>query len=495
MNKKHLENAFDQLSDRHIREAVDYKRPRILPYMSAIAACLVCAILLSVFAPKGPAPSLTENPTFSAQPALPSRPRPEVFGDTLTPITFTPASSSAMLCAPVYPQMAPYSVENYSDWKDTVLQIHQTEPGYAQNLKPFFQKLSSAALAEQYENAVFSPLNIYMALAMLAETADGESREQILNLLNAENLDSLRDQAEQLWRAHYYNDGLATSVLGSSLWLDEAYSYNEHTVKALAEYYYASVFRGDIGSAELDADLQQWINEHTGGLLKEQVSGIQLPDDGALAMVTTIYYQVQWQNKFFKNMNITGKFHGPTSDTQVTFMRDSEYYDYFRGNDFSAVALPLEDGSRMWLILPDQGTNPQGFLSDGSAMEMILSSDTSLYTSQFVRLCVPKFDVTADLDMINTLKTLGIKDVFSPEKANLSAIIPEKGAAYVNEFQHAARLTMDEDGISAAAYTLIVDTYRGLLDEPIELIFDRPFLFVVESADNLPLFVGTVYEP
>jgi hypothetical protein len=151
MNKKHLENAFDQLSDRHIREAVDYKRPRVLPYMSAIAACLVCAILLSVFAPKGPAPSLTENPTFSAQPALPSRPRPEVFGDTLTPITFTPASSSAMLCAPVYPQMAPYSVERYNDWKNTVLQIHQTEPGYAQNLKPFFQKLSSAALAEQYE--------------------------------------------------------------------------------------------------------------------------------------------------------------------------------------------------------------------------------------------------------------------------------------------------------------------------------------------------------
>ena len=103
--------------------------------------------------------------------------------------------------------------------------------------------------------------------------------------------------------------------------------------------------------------------------------------------------------------------------------------------------------------------------------------------------------MTADLDMINALKALGIKDVFSPEKADLSAIIPEKGAAYVNGFQHAARLTIDEDGISAAAYTLIVDSYRGLLDEPIALVFDRPFLFIVESADNLPLFVGTVYKP
>ena len=495
MNKKHLESAFDHLSDKHIQEAASYKRPKVLPYMSAIAACLVCAILLSIFAPKGPAPALTENPTFSAQSALPPRPRPELFGDTLTPITFTHVSSPAMLCAPEYPRMAPYSTESYADWKDTVLQIHQTEPGYAQNLKPFFQKLSSAALAQQYENVVFSPLNIYMALAMLAETASGESRKQILNLLNAESLDSLRDQAEQLWRAHYYNDGLATSVLGSSLWLDEAYSYNEHTVKILAEYYYASVFQGDIGSAELDADLQQWINDHTGGLLEEQASDIQLPDNGALATVTTIYYQVQWQKKFFKNMSIAGKFHSPTGDTLVTFMRGCEYYDYFRGNDFSAVALPLEDGSRMWLILPDEGTDPQGLLSGGSAMEMILSSDTSLYTSKLVTLCVPHFDVAADLGMINTLKSLGIKDVFSPEKADLSAILPEKGDAYVKEFQHAARLTIDEDGVSAAAYTRIVDTFRGLLDEPIGLVFDRPFLFVVESADNLPLFIGTVYEP
>lgn len=38
------------------------------------------------------------------------------------------------------------------------------------------------------ENAVLSPVNIYMALAMLAELTDGESRAQLLDLIGAQNI-------------------------------------------------------------------------------------------------------------------------------------------------------------------------------------------------------------------------------------------------------------------------------------------------------------------
>ena len=32
-------------------------------------------------------------------------------------------------------------------------------------------------------------------------------------------------------------------------------------------------------------------------------------------------------------------------------------------------------------------------------------------------------------------------------------------------------------------------------DEEVDFILDRPFLFVIESHDGLPLFVGTVNTP
>lgn len=493
MNKKHLENAFDQLSDKHIREAADYKRPRILPYMSAIAACLVCAILLSVFAPKKPDSTVPTDPTIATQPQI--HEPPKEFQGTLTPVTIKPSTSSALLCAPVYPLMAPYSTENHAAWNDSLRQIHYTDLGYANNLDAYFKKICPTVLSQQSGNGVFSPLNIYMALAMLAETADGESRQQILNLLNAEDLDALRHQAEQLWRAHYYNDGLATSILGSSLWLDDSYTYNEDTVKTLADYYYASVFRGDLGTATMDNALRQWLNDNTGDLLQDQVSDITLPPNAPLALATTIFYQVQWQNPL--GGNYTGTFHSPTGDRQVTFMKDFDLYGhYYWGEDFGAACLGLRDGSRMWLILPDEGKTPQDLLKSGYAMDMVLNSRSyQQYKQMQVSIDVPKFDITSDLQLKDALKTLGVADIFGKD-ADFTAILPENDDIFVEDIQHAARLMMDEEGISASAYTIIM--VAGAAEPPtdrIDLVFDRPFLFVVESEDGLPIFAGTVCEP
>ena len=495
MNKKHLEDAFNHLSDKHIREAADYKRPRVLPYMSAIAACLVCAILLAVLAPKGPTTVVPTDPTIITQPQIPDGYKPpQDFQGTLTPATIKQSTSSALLSAPVYPLMAPYSTDNYAAWSDSLRQIHYTDLGYANNLDAYFKKICPTVLSQQSGNGVFSPLNIYMALAMLAETTDGESRQQILNLLNAEDLDALRHQAEQLWRAHYYNDGLATSILGSSLWLDDSYTYNEDTVKALVEYYYASVFRGDMGSQELNADLQQWLNDNTGGLLENQISDVTLPEEIALSLATTIFYQVQWQNPL--NGGHTGTFHAPSGDQQIEFLQDFDLYGtYYWGEDFGATGIGLRDGSIMWLILPDEGKTPHDLLASGHALDMILSDDYTQSKRLQVSISVPKFDITSDLSIKDCLNALGVTGVFS-KNADFTPILPQEKNVQVDDIQHAARLMMDEEGIAASAYTII--TLSGASEPPtdrIDLHFDRPFLFVVESADGLPLFMGTVYEP
>ena len=146
-------------------------------------------------------------------------------------------TDAAALAAPVYPSMAPqpnqddYLKENgwevddsyyeaYSAWRSDLLALRRQPAGYADGLEGYFagsirQFLSGA----EGENRVFSPLNLYMALAMLAEITDGSSRQQILDLLGAESLDALRQQAGAIWRASFQNDGVTASVLASSLWM------------------------------------------------------------------------------------------------------------------------------------------------------------------------------------------------------------------------------------------------------------------------------------
>ncbi|MBQ2927524.1 MAG: serpin family protein [Oscillospiraceae bacterium] len=415
-----------------------------------------------------------------------------------------------------YPQMAPYPEESafidsrtgefdsdgfqevYSAWRqDRQNQRNQPE-GYADDLHPFFAAAVPAILTADVENPLCSPLNLYLALAMLAETAAGTSRQQILDTLGAEGIDALRAQAGQVWNAHYCADSASSSVLANSLWLDEGCSYSPEVVSLLAKQYYASVFQGDLGSAEMNQALGSWLSEQTGGLLEEQAKQVQLDPDTVLALASTILFRAKWDTEFSEANNTQATFHSPTGDREVTFLnRELSYGPYCWGEDFGAVSLPLEDGSRMWLFLPDAGKSPQQLLENGHVLALTLQGgpDSENQAGIRVNLSLPKFDVTADLQLKPSLQDLGITQVFDPGTADFTAILPDS-PAWLSKVQHAARVKIDEEGVYAAAYTVMMEcgAARPPEDE-IDFILDRPFLFIISSHDNLPLFAGIVNHP
>lgn len=69
---------------------------------------------------------------------------------------------------------------------------------------------------------------------MLAELIGGESRQQILDLVGANSVEELRSQANAVWNAQYQNDGATTTILASSLWLNEEVSFVPETMNLLA---------------------------------------------------------------------------------------------------------------------------------------------------------------------------------------------------------------------------------------------------------------------
>ena len=137
------------------------------------------------------------------------------------------------------------------------------------------------------ENRVCSPLNVYMALAMLAAVTDGQTQGQILDALGADSLDELQTRAALLWQENSWNDGLVTSLLANSIWLQDGYEYNEDTLKKLGEEFFASAFSGEMGSEDYNKQLQSWLNDNTGGLLTEQAGSVQLRPETVLALVST----------------------------------------------------------------------------------------------------------------------------------------------------------------------------------------------------------------
>mgnify|MGYP002237280809 FL=1 len=306
------------------------------------------------------------------------------------------------------------------------------------------------------ENKVCSPINLYMALAMLAEVTDSGSREQILALLGSGNVNALRAEAAAVWNANYCDDGAVTSILANSLWLSDKISFKQETMDALAKYDYASSFRGEMGSAAFDKALQDWIDQQTGGLLKEQASGLTMDQETILALASTIYFRAKWDGEFSEANTAPDTFHADSGDVTCDFMRQRGTNTYYWSDRFSAVSKQLEGSGAMWLLLPDEGDAPEELLADKPTMDFLLSGGESAESKYLiVNLALPKFDIASDLDLADSLKALGITDVFDPAVSDFSPMTDDT-AAYLSQAKHAARVAVDEEGVTAAAYTVMM---------------------------------------
>ena len=116
---------------------------------------------------------------------------------------------------------------------------------------------------------------------------------------------------------------------------------------------------------------------------------------------------------------------------------------------------------------------------------------------------IPMFKMDYELDLISDLQKLGITSVFD-ESADLSNITNDN--AYITDAKHSANIEFSNDGIKAAAATMVggagdatgpfFDYYFEVPIETIDLTFDRPFMYLIRDKETGEVwFAGTVYEP
>lgn len=488
-------------------------------WTGAVAALLAVALIGGIAVYSG-------NQPTAGQPAPFSQDGPGQQGRNVG----VPAQATA-LAAAQYPEIHPYPRQDdyfdsydYSDkdykkyaaaydaWRAD-MEALRTGTDYTGLMDGFLSRSTAQFLSGAgAENRIYSPLNVYMALSMLAETAGENSRAQILNLLQVDSIESLRERANALWRDNYRDDGTVTAILGNSLWLRDDFTYSQEVLDALAKTYYASSFSGEMGTEGYNQALRDWLNEQTRGLLAEQAQGLEMPADTALALASTLYFKAAWGSEFNPENTETDTFHALSGDVDAEFMRKTMEGAYYWGERFAAVELRFQEGGSMWLILPDEGYAVDELLESGEAMDFLLADKHGYYdekTQQYVEtwpdqktlkvnLSLPKFDVSSDLDLIEGLKELGVTDVFDWTVSNFDPLeASTNDPLYISQARHAARVKVDEEGCEAAAYTVMITTVGAAMppDEEVDFTLDRPFLFAVTGDSGLPLFTGVVNQP
>ena len=366
-----------------------------------------------------------------------------------------------------------------TDWEEKYeyRQKNEVDPQFIQSLQEFGAKTSSLLLTSQTENQSYSPVSFAYALAMLGNGAKGQTAQQIADALGVDTISSSNQQFHKFYNYNYSSEQGNVLKLANSIWVQEDFPLQKDFSKQSAA----------------DA-MSKWISEQTAGLLNPTFT----PDPmQVLSLINTLYFEGAWSSSFHAANNTTEKFTlADGSQVDATYMNQSfDHHFYYETEDYILFELGFVGGQSMRLVLPKEGKELNSLLTEQSLKAILSSPEESTQKSAKVNLKLPKFSFDSNFNLNKLCQSLGLEELFS-ESSDLSGISKENIA--VSNVQQESHVEIDENGCKAAAYTKIdVREMALLLDETeeIDLSFDRPFLFSIQSGDNAPLFVGTVYQP
>ena len=374
---------------------------------------------------------------------------------------------------------------------------------YRGEMGGFYSSTMKAFLSSgEKQNRVYSPVNVYIALAMLAETTAGETRKQVTDLLNEDGIDGLRERVGNILNSNSSDNPALTCLINNSIWMNDGFKYGKDTIKTLAEDYRSEAFSVRMGDKAADKKIAAWINKNTGNLLSDKVE-VETDPLTVLELVSAIYYKASWKKAYELSDTSKEVFHGEKQDVYVDMMHKSEDMRYYWGDKFTAVSDSLEMDGDAYFFLPKEGVFLNELLDDSEVWSVInervgnASAGESFGSRNTkVNLSLPRFKVSSKMDLIPALKNLGVTEVFDHEKADFSPLVPVAGDIGLDRIEHAAMVAMDEGGVLGAAYTEASIRFTSIMipERPIDFIVDRPFFFVVTSRDGSLLFSGTVWD-
>jgi serine protease inhibitor len=363
------------------------------------------------------------------------------------------------------------------------------------------------AAAEPSATLVLSPASIAIALAMAREGAAGITATEMDHALHISKPAALAPSINALDQALAARSGPRPDPAGTgsvdvvlkianSLWAQRDTPWEQPFLDRLAELHGAGLRLADFKTDAEGArhEINVWVSDETERRIRELLPQGILDDLTRLVLVNAIYLKAPWLSPFEKSLTADRPFsRADGSPVTVPMMRSNDQLAYATGDGWQAVDLPYAGYElTMTVLVADAGRLAE---VEAQVSEDLLDRIVGSQALREVNLGLPRWATESVIPLAAVLKTLGMQTAFDPDRADFSAMTDAE-RLYISAVQHQANITVDEAGTEAAAATAVVirDTAAAL--EPIELVVDRPFLFMIRDVPTGTLvFLGRIADP
>lgn len=357
-------------------------------------------------------------------------------------------------------------------------------------------------LAGSGENLFFSPYSISLALAMTEAGAAGNTRAQMDQVMHytlpqdrlhaafnalSQSLANRPSQADK-----DQGDPFRLSI-ANAIWGQQDYKFLSAYLDLLAENYGAGMrlmdFKSDPEACR--NEINAWVEKETEEKIKDLLPKDALTRNTRLVLTNAIYFKASWEHAFEKASTFDSDFTNLDGKVvKASQMHLSEKLGYYAGNGYQMVELPYVGGGMvMDILVPDAGRFSE--VETSLTNEELLAAFSQVGRNQ-VNLAMPKFKYESSLSLADVLQAMGMTDAFSGD-ADFSGMDGSRSLV-IADVIHKAFVAVDETGTEAAAATAVIMLETtALVNEPVTLTIDRPFIFVIRDVQTgAVLFMGRV---
>jgi serpin B len=366
-------------------------------------------------------------------------------------------------------------------------------------------------------NSCASPASIALALAMVRPGARGETGTQmdaVLRSFGAPGSEARTAALIALLNAQTMYDPLDTPAPGKSpepvVTLNVSDQiFGQKGMPLLPAYLdaIASGFGAGVGQLDYSADpeaalkvINDWVARNTANRIPQILQPGDITSETRIALANAIYLNAGWVHLFEEANTANRAFTTAAGTTvQVKTMAQEAWLAYAAGTGWRAIDLPLGGDTStlsMTIIMPDDMATFVKGLTAARLDQILLAEKT-----YDVDLTLPRFSADFRTDLAANLQAMGMTDLFSDMKADLSGIngnVPER--LVIAKVIHQANIDVFEKGTTAAAATVVIGraTAGGDGTVPPKATFhvDHPFLYLLrETTSGAVLFMGTIGSP
>ncbi|KAK2176529.1 hypothetical protein NP493_660g05027 [Ridgeia piscesae] len=353
------------------------------------------------------------------------------------------------------------------------------------------------------ENIFFSSFSVSSALAMVYAGAKGNTKTEMGNVLKLNSISTSKVHAgfRQIFKAFNDPTNNYTLSVANAFFGRKGYPFLNSYLTVVSQNYYALVKDMDFAGKTENSRLyiNTWVENHTNKKITNLFPKGSIQRTTAAVLVNTIYFKGLWKTQFDVKDTTSSTFHLTTTKTMKTNMMTypvAKRFNYAEVSSLRCKILELPyvgDEVSMYILLPNS-INGLAALESQLTSAKLNNAISRMYSTK-VDVSIPKFKMTLKVVLNNMLRSLGIEDLFVPNKADLSGMDGTRNL-YVTQVIHKAYVDVNEEGTEAAAATGVVVGITSV--GPRSKIFnaDHPFLFFIrEKVTGSILFSGRVIKP